>query len=289
MQSRSSTISRQYAFTLVELLVVIAIIAVLLAVLVPSLRNARGLGQRTICKSRLKNIGTSVYVYSEQHDGLMPRGDINERWKSEYWAVAQRHNLGQPTQYYGLGCLWKAGLVSDGRFFYCLAVRGWYDEYKNYCDPTPWGTLPQNYNVTTYPTHMQHIRAYKGYLFWPQTRELLTAAELATFPMTFSAYTAGYPYSPYLYSDMGPGRAMSLDCSPHTVKGSGFNANVLFGDGHVSQHLWAQDEATGKYFFPAPLDNYGCDVIPNLDPPYNDAGLWWNVISVCQYTAKYQP
>jgi prepilin-type processing-associated H-X9-DG protein len=162
-------------------------------------------------------------------------------------------------------------------------------EYKHYCDPPPWGTLPQNYNVTTYPTHEQHLRAYKGYLFWPQTRSLVTAAEFASFPVTWNRYAPGYPATANLYSDMAPGRSMSLDCSPHTVKGSGFNANVLYGDGHVGQNLWPQNPATGKYYFPSPLDAYHCDLITNLDPPYNDATLWWDAISVCEYVMKYQP
>ena len=41
-------------FTLIELLVVIAIIALLLALLIPVLRSARELGQRTVCLSNLR-------------------------------------------------------------------------------------------------------------------------------------------------------------------------------------------------------------------------------------------
>ena len=41
-------------FTLIEALVVVAIIAVLVAILVPSLNEARELAQRTVCKTNLQ-------------------------------------------------------------------------------------------------------------------------------------------------------------------------------------------------------------------------------------------
>ena len=53
----------QRGFTLIELLVVVAIIALLVAILLPSLQNAREQGKRATCLSHIKNIATSSRVY----------------------------------------------------------------------------------------------------------------------------------------------------------------------------------------------------------------------------------
>jgi len=60
------------AFTLIELLVVIAIIAMLLSVLLPSLRACKSACQRAISGSNMRQIGIGLQMYADDNWGHMP-------------------------------------------------------------------------------------------------------------------------------------------------------------------------------------------------------------------------
>ncbi len=69
------------AFTLIEILVVVAIIALLIAVLVPSLSRAREAGRRSVCGANLHSIGIASLTYQQSNrfppyfdDGITLRG-----------------------------------------------------------------------------------------------------------------------------------------------------------------------------------------------------------------------
>ncbi|HUO08661.1 MAG TPA: DUF1559 domain-containing protein [Phycisphaerae bacterium] len=60
------------AFTLIELLVVVAIIAVLMALLIPSLGKARSMARRSMCLNNLKQWGIGYNLYADSFGDALP-------------------------------------------------------------------------------------------------------------------------------------------------------------------------------------------------------------------------
>src|SRR6185295_17760709 len=65
--------SRQVGgFTLVELLVVIAIIAILAALLLPAITQAKLRAQRIACVNNLREVGLAFHMFANDHRGRLP-------------------------------------------------------------------------------------------------------------------------------------------------------------------------------------------------------------------------
>jgi prepilin-type N-terminal cleavage/methylation domain-containing protein/prepilin-type processing-associated H-X9-DG protein len=80
--------NKRYGFTLIELLVVVAIIAVLVAMLLPALAQARGRANRVVCESNLRQMGTALFMYESEYANLPtvsfnPWFDRNNFWQGQ--------------------------------------------------------------------------------------------------------------------------------------------------------------------------------------------------------------
>jgi prepilin-type N-terminal cleavage/methylation domain-containing protein len=76
--------STSRAFTLIELLVVIAIIAILAALLLPALSQAKNKARRIACANNLKQIDLGMRLWADNNDGRFP------------WKVDQSEGGGKP-------------------------------------------------------------------------------------------------------------------------------------------------------------------------------------------------
>ncbi|RMF83596.1 MAG: hypothetical protein D6744_04385, partial [Planctomycetota bacterium] len=59
-----------------ELLVVVAIIALLISILLPSLRAARDQARQLLCVTNLRSMGQAAFLYAEANDGFVVRGEF---------------------------------------------------------------------------------------------------------------------------------------------------------------------------------------------------------------------
>jgi len=99
------SIANSTGFTLIELLVVIAIIALLMAILLPSLQRVRKQAKAVTCRAYLKQWGQVLALYTEDHEGRFPRTD-----EAYYYGLSILRGLyvsaeadpNQPTRYHSV-------------------------------------------------------------------------------------------------------------------------------------------------------------------------------------------
>lgn len=94
---------RRHAFTLIELLVVVAILAILAAVLLPTLARAREQGRKAVCASNLRQISQSFAQYVADYDAAYPNtgnptlfAGRSWRWPLQPYLALRATNTGNP-------------------------------------------------------------------------------------------------------------------------------------------------------------------------------------------------
>ncbi len=238
-------------FTLLELLVVVSIIAMLMAILMPAVRKAHEQAKRLLCANHLKNIGAAIFMYSDIYDGRLPyapdvKNNVDNLFGADYasgvreWPHVVYVRSGNQTKPVGLGFLHHAGLIKQGKMFYCPSNRGPY-LYEHYNSPPPWGTLPQEFNLNC-PTCHEWVRI--GYTYYAKS---LTVRENIKGEL--------HQLRAFTITDLDQSRPMVTDGIStmqgpltHGVPGKFGGLNVVFGDGHVK--FCTNENAVNVEWFP---------------------------------------
>jgi prepilin-type N-terminal cleavage/methylation domain-containing protein len=226
--------ARKTGFTLIELLVVIAIIAVLMAMLMPVLARARESARRVVCSNQVRQVGVAIVAYAADYSSRMPIYNSSTKAQQPYILNHSYALYRSDADYTGpngkllpmkLALLYERRYIAQPKVFYCPSNKELLYRYESYCNPMPWGSLPQVFNATDTEPHNQWVRM--GYTYLPTDPR---AAKDATGTPGESAHTidslnTGIPYMTDL--------VRHIDQISHARQGHPA-VNALYKDGHVT-------------------------------------------------------
>jgi len=117
-------------FTLVELLVVVGIIALLIAILLPSLQEARKSAIAIKCKAALREIGNATLMYASENKQYLPPAKLNGNGSVGY-------------NVYGIEYLSPSGEHDGPTFFSTVNPPYWQSFLSKYVTKSKQGTSAQ--------------------------------------------------------------------------------------------------------------------------------------------------
>ncbi len=234
------------AFTLIELLVVIAIIALLMAILIPSLNRAREQGKRAVCLNNLRELTLAWIMYADENSDRIVNGEAfnsgdgeapvrqtgihaGERWWTgddvhDNWIIGE--HLDEDIQIKAI----KAGAL----FSYC-------NNYKSYHCPTGVRGEIRTYSIVdsmnglartgTIDSNNKGVKAGRTMLWVKRKTEITVPGPAYRIVfvdegrITPDSYAVHYNNTNTIWWD-----------PPHCRHGDG--TNVSYADGHVEYWKW---------------------------------------------------
>ena len=134
---------KHQAFTLIELLVVIAIIAILAAMLLPTLARAKESGKAIACDNNLRQLGIATQMYAGENQDTLPPKNFTSRWPDRFYDYYGKNVklLLCPSELTNTPATASvSNNVADAapRSYF---INGWNDFYKAHLDPATYQTF----------------------------------------------------------------------------------------------------------------------------------------------------
>lgn len=216
------------AFTLIELLVVIAIIALLLSIVMPSLKMAKEHAGRLACADHLKIIGQVLHLYAQANTDFLPEAYYTETrtgGAATYFIFNVDPTKPPQTRITGtfnLAPLWTRGYIDDGAVFYCPSNKRTAFSYEAYLGPQDWPSVDPAY---ANPSNPNSVRISFSYL--PQSSQRKMTVGTKQFPAVAKKL-----------SETHPSRSICLDVLQARERmshrrGGYAGANLLYSDASV--------------------------------------------------------
>jgi prepilin-type N-terminal cleavage/methylation domain-containing protein len=241
---------RRRAFTLVELLVVIGIIALLIAILMPTLARAREGANRAACLANLHNLGAAAIGFANEHKGVFPTTYKMPGSQYPFWfpvLVSNDDALDNPD------AKWKTYGVPFSVFEkYGMQLKSWTCPSAAYCEakeiPQSAGTPPEWGDIVW--THYMYLAGMttatkgKSVVNWgtaePAVRhnDRNAAAKIVAADMVYYSGGASTKWD----------KVRSRYMINHRRKDAALPAvqNILYADGHA--------DAKGAEYYPTALN-----------------------------------
>ena len=234
-------------FTLVELLVVIGIIAVLIAILLPSLSTARRQARTVQCLSNIRQVGNGFFMYAQQFKGYWPAAvhipgahipiDVDRRWYdlvAEFVTSEKMNSINDLEKVRQNSVLWGCTEWTRGEVYEEAGDRYRPGYGMNYYlsfpeDPSAAGLAYINGPIGRYPRNV--TRASQRALLVDSITHIVQT------PVVFNSGCNWFPFDPIVASDP---KLFYVDASRHirpgVTKMETYNRpsiNTLFCDGHA--------------------------------------------------------